>query len=125
MNKYFLTRVMAVCSLIAGVAALAAPTYRVRKPAKIMEKIAVQGTMTDRQTQFLSEEKTSPEYRWNRMLRLKEVSITDAQAKSLAKIEPVSIRGEGWSPIKKYKKPSSISLFRKSTLLMLSPVLNF
>ena len=105
MNKYFLTLVMAVGLLIAGVAALAAPTYRVRKPAKIMEKIAVQGTMTDRQTHFLSEEKTSPEYRWNRMLRLKEVSITDAQAKSLAKIELVSVSGDAFYLIAKYKKP--------------------
>ena len=85
MNKYFLTRVMAVGLLIAGVAALAAPTYRVRKPARIMEKIAVQGTMTDRQTHFLSEEKTSPEYHWDRTLRLNEASITHVQAENLVK----------------------------------------
>ena len=71
--------------LIAGVAALAAPTYRVRKPARIMEKIAVQGTMTDRQSHIPSEEKSSPEYCWHRALQLNEASITHVQAENLVK----------------------------------------
>ncbi len=85
MNNYLLTRGMAVGLLIGDLAALAALTYRARKPARIMEKIAVKGAMTARQSHIPSEEKSSPEYCWDRALRLNEGSITNFQATNLVK----------------------------------------
>ena len=94
MGKYLIAVVIVLGMLVMGFALIGVTIHWTQQtPEEIIKEVNASGSMTDRQADILSNEKTSPEYRGDTSFRLRLTSITDAQAESLSKVTFLELNG--------------------------------